>query len=531
MRIDTDILVIGSGIAGLTFAIEAARAADVLIVTKRSREDTTTRSAQGGIAAALGLGDSVEAHVRDTLETGRGLCHEAVVRECLREGPQRIAVLEALGVRFSRNGGGLDLGREGGHSARRIVHAGDATGRELQRALLDVAAAMPRIRLLEHHAAVDLMLQRRDEAGSPVSGAFVLDAAEGVVRSVGARTTVLATGGAGKVYLYTSNPDVATGDGLAMAWRAGAVAANMEFVQFHPTCLYHPHAKNVLISEALRGEGAVVRRLDGAPFLGAYDPRAELAPRDIVARAIDAEMKRTGDDHVLLDATALGPAFLAERFPWITAECLRFGIDISREPIPVVPAAHYMCGGVVADIDGRTTLPGLLAVGETACTGLHGANRLASNSLLEGIVLAHRAAQRLLERGLPPRPAGVPPWDAGDAAPPEEAVVVSQDWDEIRRLMWNYVGIVRSDRRLARAARRLALLRDEIREYYWNFLVTSDLLELRNIAVAADLIVECARFRAESRGLHFTSDRPDADPAWECDTLIDRRGGARRGTF
>lgn len=534
-RIDTDVLVIGSGIAGLTFAIEAARRLDVVIVTKRDREETATGKAQGGIASALGRGDSVEAHVRDTIETGHGLCHETVVWECVREGPERIAALARLGVEFTRSTGGeegYDLGREGGHSARRIVHAGDMTGQELQRTLLRVADANPRIRFLERHLAIDLILAEKGARGSPVRGAFVLDRDTGTIQSIGARRTVLATGGAGKVYLYTSNPDVATGDGIAMAYRAGALLANMEFIQFHPTCLFHPEAKNFLISEAVRGEGAIVRRKDGEAFLGSYDPRAELAPRDVVARAIDAEMKRTGDDHVLLDATAMAPGFLEKRFPGIVETCRRFGLDPVTRPIPVVPAAHYLCGGVATDADGRTSLPGLLAIGEVACTGLHGANRLASNSLLEGVVLAHRAAQRATKDGLAERPAGeLPVWEPGDAAPSEEAVVVSQDWDEIRRFMWNYVGIVRSDRRLGRAARRIALLREEIGEYYWKFLVTPDLLELRNIAVVAELIVACARFRTESRGLHHTSDHPETDPAWRCDTLIDRWEGPRKGTF
>jgi L-aspartate oxidase len=444
------------------------------------------------------------------------------------EGPGRIAALESLGVRFSRvrDDSRLDLGREGGHSVRRIVHAGDMTGREVEDALLRAAAANPRIRLLEHHMAVDLILERKGERGSPVNGAFVFDSTTGRIHSIAARVTVLATGGAGKAYLYTSNPDVATGDGFAMAYRAGALLADLEFVQFHPTCLYHPDAKSFLLSEAMRGEGGIVRRRDGSTFLERYDPRGALAPRDVVARAIDAEMKQTGDDHVLLDMTHVDSQFVLERFPGIAERCRTYGIDVTARPIPVVPAAHYFCGGVVADIDGRTTLPRLLAIGEVACTGLHGANRLASNSLLEGLVLAHRAAAQANARGLEPLPE-VPAWDPGDAAPSDERVVVSQDWDEIRRFLWNFVGIVRSARRLARAGRRMALLQEEIREYYWKFLVTSDLCELRNIATVADLIIRCARFRQESRGLHFTADHPTTDPAWARDTLVDRWDSVR----
>ena len=519
---------IGSGIAGLCYALEAARTSEVLVLTKGSREDTATRWAQGGIASALGPGDSVEAHMQDTLATGGGLGHPDVVRACAAEGPARIAALEALGVRFTRaaDGGDLDLGREGGHSVRRIVHAGDMTGREVEGALLRAASAHPRIRFLERHMAIDLVLERKGERGSPVAGAFVVDETTARVRTVAARTTVLATGGAGKAYLYTSNPDVATGDGFAMAYRAGALLADLEFVQFHPTCLYHPAAKNFLLSEALRGEGALVRRLDGGTFLETYDARGALAPRDVVARAIDAEMKRTGDDHVLLDLTHLDRDFVLRRFPGIAERCREFGLDLTREPLPVVPAAHYFCGGVVADLDGRTSLSNLLAIGEVACTGLHGANRLASNSLLEGLVLAHRAATQAAAHGLGPLPTA-PAWDPGGAAPSDERVVVSQDWDEIRRFLWNYVGIVRSNRRLERAARRIALLQEEIRDYYWKYQVTADLCELRNIATVAELVIRCARFRKESRGLHYTVDHPEPDAAWARDTLIDRWDGVR----
>ncbi|HVJ90577.1 MAG TPA: L-aspartate oxidase, partial [Labilithrix sp.] len=416
----------------------------------------------------------------------------------------------------------LDLHLEGGHSARRIVHAGDMTGREVERALVDAIAAKKNIRVLEEHMAVDLITLAKYGGPEVCAGAYVLDVDRGKVETVLARSTVLATGGAGKVYLYTTNPDVATGDGIAMAFRAGAEVANMEFYQFHPTCLFHPQAKDFLISEALRGEGAILRRLDGTPFMREYDPRLELAPRDIVARAIDHEMKRSGAEHVLLDITHKDPTFIKEHFPGIYAQCMRYGIDITREPIPVVPAAHYLCGGISTDLDGRTTIPGLWAIGECAHTGLHGANRLASNSLLEGMVFAHRAAvaQAAVDRSKPwPH---VPDWDVGEAVPSDEAVVITQNWDELRRLMWNYVGIVRSDKRLRRAARRIALLKEEIAEYYWKYFVTRDLLELRNIATVAQLIVECASARRESRGLHFTIDYPETDLKMARDMVIKR---------
>jgi len=415
---------------------------------------------------------------------------------------------------------------EAAHSARRIVHSKDMTGREVERALLEAVAAQPRIRVLEEHMAIDLITLARYGGPEICAGAYVLDVAAGRVETILARATVLATGGAGKVYLYTTNPDVATGDGVAMAFRAGAEVANMEFYQFHPTCLFHPQAKSFLLSEALRGEGAVLRRLDGTPFMKSYDPRAELAPRDIVARAVDHEMKRTGADYVYLDITDKKPSFVKERFPGIYAECLRYGIDITAQPIPIVPAAHFACGGVSTDLDGRTTIPGLWALGECACTGLHGANRLASNSLLEGLVFAHRAAIALAEeaqkrdRGKPwPE---VPEWDAGAAGASDEAVVITQSWDELRRLMWNYVGIVRSDKRLRRASRRIALLHEEIAEYYWKYFVTRDFLELRNIATVAELIVECAAARRESRGLHYTIDHLALDPAQARDMVVKR---------
>ena len=536
MPITCETLVIGSGIAGLSFALEAATHGDVVLVTKRSRDESNTKYAQGGIAAVLAAGDSFEAHTQDTLVAGAGLSHERVVDLCVKEGPARIAILQAIGAHFDKREPGdgavaegdvdLDLHLEAAHSARRIVHSKDMTGREVERALLEAVAAQPRIRVLEEHMAIDLITLARYGGPEICAGAYVLDVAAGRVETILARATVLATGGAGKVYLYTTNPDVATGDGVAMAFRAGAEVANMEFYQFHPTCLFHPQAKSFLLSEALRGEGAVLRRLDGTPFMKSYDPRAELAPRDIVARAVDHEMKRTGADYVYLDITDKKPSFVKERFPGIYAECLRYGIDITAQPIPIVPAAHFACGGVSTDLDGRTTIPGLWALGECACTGLHGANRLASNSLLEGLVFAHRAAIALAEeaqkrdRGKPwPE---VPEWDAGAAGASDEAVVITQSWDELRRLMWNYVGIVRSDKRLRRASRRIALLHEEIAEYYWKYFVTRDFLELRNIATVAELIVECAAARRESRGLHYTIDHLALDPAQARDMVVKR---------
>ena len=566
-KLRCDILVLGSGIAGLTFALEASRYADVLIVTKRAAEESNTKYAQGGIAAVLAPDDSLESHVQDTLIAGGGLCKEEVVRTIVSEGPERVRALMELGVPFDMRAlestesdagpmsiaierSGLDLTREGGHSHRRIVHAGDITGRAVEAALLRACQTSPRIRLLEDHMGIDLIvpaIPNGDPSGpagfrgpDACVGAYVLDCASdadsltapGIVRrthvvTIAAHATVLATGGAGKVYLYTSNPDAASGDGVAMAYRAGATVANMEFFQFHPTCLFHPQAKSFLISEAVRGEGAVLRLPDGAAFMKKHDPRGDLAPRDIVARSIDSEMKRTGSEYVLLDITDKKPEFVRSRFPNIYAECLRFGFDLTNAPIPVVPAAHYMCGGVAADVDGRTNVPGLFAIGEVACTGLHGANRLASNSLLEGLVMGHRCA-KVLEKDLGPRKGRpqlpeVPPWDTGEAAPSDEAVVVTQNWEELRRAMWNYVGIVRTDKRLKRAQGRIAMLQEEIREYYWAHLVTRDLLELRNIATVAELIVACASARRESRGLHYTLDCPQTNPKLARPTIV-RRG-------
>jgi L-aspartate oxidase len=534
MSIRCDYLVIGGGVAGLSFALEAARHADVLVVTKRDLYDSATAYAQGGIAAVLDPADSFEGHVRDTLEAGRGLSRTDVVEMVVRDGPERVHELIGLGADFSRvdgrhdAGAELDLTREGGHSARRVVHAGDVTGREVQRALNLAVHENPRIRVLANHMAIDLIDLARCGGPRRVGGAYVLDHQTGAVHTVVARATVLATGGAGKVYLYTTNPDVATGDGVAMAYRVGAEISNMEFFQFHPTCLFHPQAKSFLISEALRGEGGVLRLRDGTAFMARHHELADLAPRDVVARAIDFELKRSGEDFARLDMSACSPSYLRERFPNIHAECLRFGIDMTEEPIPVVPAAHYMCGGVRVDRDGRSSVPGLWGVGETTCSGLHGANRLASNSLLEGLVYGRRAALALLAEGDPEHRIEPPDWDVGEAAPSDEAVVVSHNWDEVRRCMWNYVGIVRSDKRLERAARRIALLKEEIREYYFKHLVTLDLLELRNIADLAELIVRGARFRKETRGLHYTLDYPHTDDSsFLGDTVLRRYEEAR----
>jgi L-aspartate oxidase len=515
-----DFLVLGGGVAGLTFALKAARHGSVAILTKRARGECNTAYAQGGIASVLAGDDSFADHVADTLAAGAGLCNREVVELCVREGPDRIRELVALGAEFTRSSPdsaaveALHLTREAAHSRRRVVHAADATGREVERSLLAACDSEANIRFFPDSMAIDLITERKigRRSGDRCLGAYVL-LPGGRIETFLAKVTVLATGGAGKVYLYSTNPDVATGDGVAMAYRAGASIANMEFYQFHPTCLFHPQAKFFLISEALRGEGGILRTRRGDAFMARYHPMRELAPRDIVARAIDAEMKRTGEDCVHLDMTHLPKAFLIERFPNIYATCREFGIDMAVQPIPVVPAAHYQCGGVVVDAAARTAIPHLLAIGEVSCTGLHGANRLASNSLLEGLVFGAIAVGPAVETlgKAPPTEPGVPEWDPGRAVDSDEMVVVSHNWEEIRRLMWNYVGIVRTNKRLVRARRRLELLREEINEYYWRFKVTGDTLELRNIADVAMLIVECAARRHESRGLHYNLDYPERD--------------------
>jgi L-aspartate oxidase len=526
--LSSDFLVIGGGIAGLLFAIKASEIGSVTVLTKAAGTEANTAYAQGGIASVWSLDDSFESHVNDTLRAGDGLCNRQAVETIIRDGPDAVRELIALGTRFTRMEEGgedeYDLGREGGHSHRRVLHAQDLTGREIMRALGEAAAARPNLQLLENHIAIDLLLEK-PLSGRPGTcwGAYALDKATMAVRRVVARATVLASGGAGKVYLYTTNPDIASGDGVAIAYRAGALVANMEFYQFHPTCLYHPAAKSFLISEALRGEGAILRLNDGSPFMKRYHPDAELAPRDIVARAIDSEMKRLGLDCVYLDISHRPAAFVRERFPNIYKRCLSFGYDLTAGPIPVVPAAHYMCGGVVTDLSGRTSIPRLYAAGETAMTGLHGANRLASNSLLEAAVMGRRAfaaVENLTEAALP---LPFPEWDPGSAARTEQRVLITHSWDEIRRLMWNYVGIVRSDRRLERALRRIHLLKEEIHGYYWDHLLDSDLIELRNLVTVAELVVRCAIGRKESRGLHYTIDHPDRDDAhWLHDSVIRR---------
>jgi L-aspartate oxidase len=528
-----DYLVLGSGIAGLTFALKVAPRGRVAIVTKKDRAESNTNYAQGGIASVTSKEDSFESHVRDTLTAGAGLCKENVARTIVEEGPARITELIGLGMHFSESdapgedgGKQLDLGREGGHSERRILHAKDVTGREIERALLNAVSQQPNIQIFENNIAIDLITSRKlgYVGENRCLGAYVFDKKGNRVWTFAAPVTVLATGGCGKVYLYTTNPDIATGDGVAMAYRAGAGIANMEFVQFHPTCLYHPKAKSFLISEAVRGEGGVLKSLDGREFMDTVHPMKSLAPRDIVARAIDSEMKKTGADYVLLDITHNPAKFIIERFPNIYQTCMRYGIDITREPIPVVPAAHYQCGGVVTNVDGETDIAGLFAVGEVACTGLHGANRLASNSLLEALVCAHRAAGKILS--MPPAKTDlkIPLWQSGNATNADELVVVSHNWDEIRRLMWDYVGIVRTDKRLQRAQKRIANLQEEIHDYYWNFIVTGDLLELRNIATVAELIVQCALQRPESRGLNYNLDFPEANPAWAQRDSVVRKG-------
>lgn len=518
-----DFLVLGGGVAGLSFALRAAEFGTVLLVTKRSLEDSASAWAQGGIAAVIDPLDSFEKHIQDTHSAGAGLCHPETVDLCVTEGPRVLKWLMDVGAEFTRReDGALDLAREGGHSERRVAHAADLTGAEIQRALTEAVMKHENIEVGEWQMGVDLIIHSRFGKPDECIGAYVLDEKTGKVEAIRSRATILATGGAGKVYLYTSNPDVATGDGVAMAFRAGAEVANMEFFQFHPTVLYEPRAKSFLVSEALRGEGAVLRLPSGEPFMQKHHPLGDLAPRDIVARAIDFEMKRTGSEYVLLDITHEPASTVRERFPNINERARAYGIDMTTDPIPVVPAAHYMCGGVTSDLWGRSSLPGLWVIGETACTGLHGANRLASNSLLEGLVFADRAARKLREqiqelrgRALPE----APPWETGDAGPSEEAVIVTQNWDEVRRLMWNYVGIVRSDSRLRRAERRVGVLEGEILEYYWKHFITRDLLELRNIQLVASLVISAAQSRKESRGLHFTVDYPESSTAFLRDTV------------
>ena len=569
--VEPQVLILGTGIAGLSAALKFSKTCKVVLVSKADRAEGATRYAQGGIASVWSKQDSFEEHKQDTLVAGAGLCKPEIVDICVTEGPARVQELIDLGVEFTKANLApegttdptevFDLHREGGHGRRRILHADDLTGWAIERALLSQIAQTPQIEVLENHVGIDLITEGKvttagkipggmatDQktiaekiAETPLSpeapkkqpgqclGAYVLDIATGKVVAIAADITVLATGGAGKVYLYTSNPDIATGDGIAMAYRAGAEVANLEFMQFHPTCLYHPSARTFLISEALRGEGAVLKTIAGDPFMNRYHPMASLAPRDVVARAIDMEMKRTGDKHVLLDCSAISEEDLRRKFPNIYEICRQHGINITQDPIPVVPAAHYSCGGVVVNSSAQTTIEALYAVGEVACTGLHGANRLASNSLLEAVVFAHRAVEHALsilqptshlksksknqsqvrKPKIPHR--HLPEWDTGHAVELEEQIDIAANWLEIRHLMWNYVGIVRSNRRLERAQRRIRLLKEEVNAYYWNFLLTKDLIELRNLLTVADLTVQCALMRKESRGLHYTVDFPEKD--------------------
>jgi len=532
--IDTDFFVVGSGIAGLMSALHLARNGRVLIATKKDSAESNTNYAQGGIACVVAPGDSLEAHVADTLDAGAGLCDEEVVRAVVSGGPEAIAELEQLGTHFAERGategGGYDLGKEGGHSKRRVLHSGDVTGRQIEAVLLARAQDNPNITILERTMVVDLIttswLQLDEE--NRCAGAYLLDRDSGEILAARAPTVILASGGGGKVYLYTSNPDIATGDGVAIAWRAGVPIKNMEFIQFHPTCLYHPEAKSFLVSEAVRGEGARLVDGQGLEFAGRYDERGALAPRDVVARAIDSEMKATGAPCMYLDIRHKPYTFLRDRFPTIYETCLRFGYDMAKDLIPVVPAAHYFCGGVEAGIDGRTALPGLYACGEVACTGLHGANRLASNSLLEAVVTARAMTDRIAE--MPPAPGRsaprFPDWEPGDAVTSDEAIVVEHNWNEVRTCMWDYVGIVRTDKRLERAMRRLRNLRQEIRQYYLDYLVTADILELRNIAAVGELVVRSAMQRKESRGLHYTLDYPGRAGDPPADTIIADKPGS-----
>ena len=521
MTQEFEVIIIGSGLAGLTMALQVADTKRVCIVSKREVSDSASSWAQGGIAAVLNSEvnneDSIEEHIQDTLVAGAGLCDVEITRNVATQARESIEWLINQGVEFTREANNnLHLTREGGHSQRRIVHVADATGRAVQKTLAQKVREHANITILENHIAVDLLTSEKlaskkvdkNAAENHCLGAYVLDNKTGHVMTIAAQQTVLATGGAGKVYLYTTNPDVSTGDGIAMAWRAGCRVSNMEFIQFHPTCLFHPHAKSFLISEAVRGEGGLLRLPDGTRFMPEHDVRLELAPRDVVARAIDFEMKKRGLDCVYLDITDKPLAFIKEHFPNIYARCLELGIDISKQPIPVVPAAHYTCGGVMVDAQGKTDIANLYAIGETACTGLHGANRLASNSLLECLVFGRAAAADILSAPMQVIPK-LPIWDESRVTDADEEVLITHTWDELRRFMWNYVGIVRTDKRLSRALHRIHMLRDEVQEFYSNFKISNDLIELRNLLQVAELIVESAISRKESRGLHYSKDHPN----------------------
>ena len=511
-----DVLIIGSGAAGLTSALQLDKNLNIALISKSSLQGGASWLAQGGIAAVFDENDSADAHVEDTLVAGAGLCHEESVRFVVENGPEAVSWLIEQGVTFTResNQQNYHLTQEGGHSHRRILHTADATGKEVTGTLVDQAIAAPNIDIFEHHCAVDLVTQAdKNSRKIRCTGAYLLDIQTSVISLFQAKSVILASGGASKAYLYTSNPDGASGDGIAMAWRKGCRVANLEFNQFHPTCLYHPKAKSFLITEALRGEGAILRLPNGSAFMKNFHPDAELAPRDVVARAIDHEMKRLGSDCLYLDISHQSAEFITEHFPTVYKQCLQYGIDITTDPIPVVPAAHYTCGGIIVGNDGQTDLLNLYAIGENAFTGLHGANRMASNSLLECLVYAQGAARKINQQvGQIPVPDFIPEWDESRVGHSDEDVVISHNWDELRRFMWDYVGIVRTDKRLGRAQHRIKLLQKEIQEYYSNCLITRDLLELRNLATVSELIIRCAMQRKESRGLHFTLDYPELSP-------------------
>jgi len=525
--IEYDFVVVGTGVSGLSFALEASKYGSVAVITKRASENSNTTWAQGGICCVADDEDSFESHIADTVDAGAGLCDHDIVKTIVESAPSAIEKMVNIGVQFDRNSSGrYELGKEGGHSQRRILHSKDTTGKEISEKLIYSAKQSENIEIFEHHFAIDIITTEKlgVSGTNEVAGIYVLNESTGEILTFRSDKVVLCTGGCGRVYLYTTNPNIATGDGLAMAYRAGAEISNMEFIQFHPTCLYHHELKNFLISEAVRGEGGKLIGKDGNEFMHKYDPRGSLAPRDIVARAIDHEIKKTGQPCVYVDIRHKSREYIEERFPNIYKTCLSVNIDPAIDPIPVVPAAHYQCGGVKTDVDGKTSINGLYAIGEVACTGLHGANRLASNSLLEGAVMAFRAVENINTENKKNRPKNknliIPDWTSGEAEDVDELVVIYHNWDEIRRLMGDYVSIVRTNKRLKRAATRLLNLRKEVQEFYWNFKICSELLELRNLVDTASLVVNCAQRRKESRGLHYTLDFPDTMDSKEAHNTI-----------